>query len=137
MGIIVLIVVASVLVIAVIVTLLFKFVQYRGAHAYHKNAKEAMRSWRLAKSKSARIYWFNQTTGETKWDPPEGFFDETLPPGWHEDKAEDGEVYYWHDDGESTSWDRPDWIPRGWIPPDSYFESESWLNGGVDKNFDK
>lgn len=50
---------------------------------------------------SGKVYYFNRSTGERKWDPPT-----ILPDGWKSAKDNAGKEYYYHSNGD-TRWEKP------------------------------
>jgi uncharacterized protein with LGFP repeats len=79
--------------------------------------------WEELTTDDGRVYYANESTGETSWDLPtessgSGSGGSDLPPGWEELTTDDGRVYYANDSTGETSWDKPtaggDGLPPGW-----------------------
>merc|ERR1719378_71107 len=78
---------------------------------------------------SGKQYYFNRSTGETKWDHPSGgstaSSDPSLPAGWESAKDPSGREYYFNRSTGETKWERPsaggsanfassESLPAGW-----------------------
>lgn len=63
--------------------------------------------WESGKDQEGKVYYFNRTTGESKWDLPSAQPSDPLPPGWERAKDELDREYYFCRSTNKTSWERP------------------------------
>eukprot|EP00941_MAST-03F_sp_MAST-3F-sp1_P003867 g3867.t1 len=67
--------------------------------------------WRTAYTSDGRLYYVNDVTKQTSWDPPQSSTSDPLPPGWTEGRDAKGRIYYIDHVNQTTSWVRPDPVP--------------------------
>ncbi|CAE7940598.1 ITCH, partial [Symbiodinium sp. KB8] len=68
------------------------------------------------------IYYVNDITGESRWDPPEAEEATQLLPGWERVEDDDGDVFYVNAETGESQWD----------PPLAGAEEAGEVGGGVD-----
>ncbi|XDV35143.1 hypothetical protein PO909_005145 [Leuciscus waleckii] len=76
-----------------------------------------------------QLYYFNTTTGESQWEKPDGFLDESSSSSvvghmqdpsaaaWMEAVSPDGYMYYYNTETGQSSWEKPDGFSSEDISP--------------------
>jgi hypothetical protein len=113
--------------------------------------------WEAVVDGQGQTYYWNESTGETLWDPPPGTSTETstaaatattaattttdaqedgatpssppLPPGWERSADQEGRPYFWRGSTGMTCWDLPSAGENGDRPTESASTNSSLLLG--------
>ncbi|XP_062982050.1 WW domain-binding protein 4 isoform X3 [Elgaria multicarinata webbii] len=77
-----------------------------------KTSSNETKEWVQGFSPEGYMYYYNTISGESQWEKPEGFQDNSqesqMTAQWIEGASEDGRTYYYNTESGISTWEKPD-----------------------------
>ncbi|XP_050969315.1 WW domain-binding protein 4 [Labeo rohita] len=96
-----------------------KHKKQRASVPSESSSRDRIDVWLRGTTGDGLEYYYNTVTGESQWDKPDGFVDESSPSAmgqtqepssgaWIEAVSPDGYTYYYNTETSESSWEKPD-----------------------------